>query len=107
MADDAQSFFQPAAESVSGPAVTPRQVQVRTLIDSTSAYDADVLGMDVMEPCEGGLLVTYDGRYSVPSVVLNGPDGTVEITGLSALQALSNAFLKAESWARAHRKEVA
>jgi len=84
-------------------AAAPRSLQpVRTLLDSSHRFDAGRMGYDgptqIDEP--GGLRVVFDGRYSVPTVILNGPDGEIEICGLSAISQLAQALEDAESMAQ-------
>lgn len=76
---------------------------VRTILDTSDAFDAHLMGYDgPRDPVEDaeGLRVTWDGRWSIPSVILNGPDGQISIDGLCAIEAALDALMKAASYAR-------
>lgn len=100
MADDAPrtDFFALAADI----AIPLRQIAaVRTLFTTEHAYDAGVAGFDgPTEPgTDGGFSVLFDGRHSIPSVVLNGSDGEITVSGYEAIRELANALLAAEKMA--------
>ena len=75
---------------------------VRTLFTTQHACDAELAGFDtpVMPGEDGGFSVTFDGRHSPPSVVINGSDGEIEVTGWAAISQLTTALMKAEAMAR-------
>lgn len=69
----------------------------RTLIDSRERYDASVLGYDgPRDPQEDGegLIVTarIAGFDTIPTASLQGPDGCIELTGRSEIQAVIDAL---------------
>lgn len=68
----------------------------RTLFTTEARYDAGTAGFDhACEPGrDGGFAVHFDGRGSIPSVIING-DGEVQVCGLEAMRALSDALLDA------------
>lgn len=97
-----------------GPSALPvsqaRQAQtVRTLFTTEHAFDAGLAGFDgPTEPgTDGGFSVTFDGRHSIPSVVLQGSDGEIVITGWAAIQQACNALMDAEKLARRMAGEAA
>ena len=73
----------------------------RTLLDTAHRYDAGVCGYD--QPAQPGepdhLAVHFDGRGSIPSLIING-DGEVQIHGLAAIEAFLDAVMDAASRAR-------
>jgi len=78
------------------------QAAFRTLFTTEHRFDAGVAGFDY--PCEpgtdGGFAVHFDARHSIPTLVINGSDGEVQITGLAAIQAFVGAAMDAERMAR-------
>lgn len=100
-----QSAFMALAEQIvlgQAPPHARRQAQsVRTLFTTEHAFDAGVAGFD--GPCEpgtdGGFSVTFDGRWSQPSVVMNGSDGQIEVVGFQAIRELRKALEAAEKLA--------
>ena len=78
-----------------------RQAQaVRTLFDTAHSFDAGAAGYDCPTPPEeGGFRVVFDGRHGIPSVILNGSDGEIVVTGIQAIHELADALLDAEKMA--------
>jgi len=74
----------------------------RTIFTTEARYDATTAGFDfACEPgTDGGFAVHFDGRGSIPSVIMNGSDGQIEVCGLQAMEALSDALLDALQMAR-------
>lgn len=74
----------------------------RTIFTTEHRFDAGVAGFDyACEPgTDGGFAVHFDGRHSTPSVIMNGSDGQIEVCGLQAMEALSDALLDACKMAR-------
>lgn len=78
---------------------------VRTLIDTSLAYDAQLCGFpgkrDFHDDGEG-FRITYDGRYSVPAVTLNGLEGEVCFNGVEEMRAAAFALNQAVRYAELH-----
>lgn len=94
-----QSFFHEAGR----PVPTLRgSAAFRTLFTTEHASDAEDAGFDyACEPgTDGGFAVHFDGRHSIPSVILNGSDGQIEISGWRAISELCSALMKADAMAR-------
>ena len=73
------------------------QAAISTIYDTAHSFDAGRAGYDgPTAPEEGGFRVVFDGRHSIPSVVLNGSDGEITVTGYEAIRELANALLDAE-----------
>lgn len=72
----------------------------RTLLTTEHRYDAGAAGFDhACAPGEaGGFAVHFDGRGSIPSLIING-DGEVQIDGLAAIDAFVDAVLSARKMA--------
>jgi len=73
----------------------------RTIFTTEARYDAGTAGFDhACAPGEdGGYAVHFDGRGSIPSLIVNG-DGEVQIHGLAAIEAFLDAVMDAASRAR-------
>lgn len=73
----------------------------RTVFTTEHRYDAGVAGFDgPRDPGEdGGFSVHFDGRSSIPSLIING-GSEVSIDGLAAMQAFADAVLDAVKMAR-------
>ncbi len=78
----------------------------RTLFTTEHAFDAHLAGFDgPTEPgVDGGFAVHFDGRGEIPSVIINGSDGQVEVCGVDAIMQLTDALMKAEALARGMRR---
>ena len=93
------SFLDTAAGIVLPPAAKRQAQAVRVLFTSSHSYDAGIAGFDYpTEPgYDGGFSVTFDGRFSIPTVQLTPADG--EVCGLAAIKALRQALQDAEKMA--------
>jgi hypothetical protein len=98
-ADDSTGFAQAAFAIASGPRKT--MAAVRTLFTTEHAYDAGLAGFyGPTDPgVDGGFSVTFDGRDSIPSVVLNGSDGEITVSGADAILQLAQALVEAATLA--------
>lgn len=92
MADDAPSFLH-AAFAIAAP--PRRDRQAFSLIFTTQDHsDAICAGFERAEHElgeDGGFSVAFDGRGSIPTVVLNGCDGEISVVGHHAIKALAEA----------------
>ena len=95
---DGNNLLDVARNILTPPSPFRETAAVRTLFTTEHAYDAGVAGFDgPTEPgTDGGFSVMFDGRGSIPSVVLLGSDGQIEVCGYTAIRELANALLKAE-----------
>ena len=92
----------PADGATHTPKIALRQpAAVRTLFTTEHAYDAGVAGFDgPTEPgTDGGFSVLFDGRDSIPCVVLSGSDGEITVCGYFAIRELASAIMEAERMA--------
>lgn len=68
--------------------------QLHVLLDTEDRYDAWNTGREAPESFSDGdgLRVMFDGTGTIPSVILNGPDGEIELRGESEIRAVWNAL---------------
>lgn len=73
----------------------------RTLFTTEHSFDAKSAGFDGATEVgtDGGFAAHFDGRGSLPSLVINGSDGEVVITGFRAIRAFVEAVQRAEEMA--------
>jgi hypothetical protein len=78
----------------------------RTLFTTEHEFDAHLAGFDGPTPPgqDGGFAVHFDGRGEIPSVVIVGSDGQVEVCGVDAIMQLTDALMKAEQLVRAMKR---
>lgn len=93
----------PPADGSQGAKIATREpANFRTLFTTEHRSDAEDAGFDfACDPgTDGGFAVHFDGRHSIPSVVLNGSDGQIEVCGWRAISELASALIKADLMAR-------
>lgn len=98
----ADGNLSPALSAVLVQASKRQTASVRTIFTTEHPHDAELAGFDFATPAgtDGGFSVTYDGRHSIPSVILNGSDGEIEVTGWQAIEQLATALMEAGAMAR-------
>lgn len=89
--------------------VRPWRILFRTLFTTAEHSDAVSAGFErATDPGQdGGFAIHFDSRHSIASVVINGSDGEVTITGYHAIREAANALLAAEKAASQLRGEAA
>lgn len=77
--------------------------KAHTLLDTDDHYDAWKTGRDGPENWQDGqgLRIEYDGTGTGPSVTINGPDGEIDLFGLSEIRAVFDAVRSSLRYAEA------
>lgn len=77
--------------------------RAHTLLDTEDRYDAWNTGRDGPESHQDGegLRISYDGTGSIPHVTFNGPDGEIELRGVSEIRAAWGALREGLRYAEA------